>query len=71
MIKKDDERDSKDANSGYLHSQRKQTDVHARTHTHTHKHRLKRSREVVVYYIYGTRLIGLTAVCTSVVGWCI
>ncbi len=35
MIKKDGERDSKDGNSGYLDSQRKQIDVHACTHTHT------------------------------------
>jgi len=34
MIKKDGERDSKDGNFGYLDSQRKQIDVHARTHTH-------------------------------------
>jgi hypothetical protein len=39
-------------------------------HTHTHKHRLKRSREVILCYICGTRLIGLAAVCTSVVEWC-
>jgi hypothetical protein len=72
MIKKDEEWDNKDGNFGYLDSQRKQTNVHAcmHAHTHTHKHRLKRSREVVVCCICGTRLIGLAAMCTSVVGWC-
>jgi hypothetical protein len=62
MIKKD----CKDANSDYLDSQKKQTDVHAHAQTHTQKHRLKRSREVVVSCICGTRLIGLATVCTSV-----
>ncbi len=38
MIKKDGKRDSKDGNSCYLDSQRKQTDVHARTQTHTKTH---------------------------------
>ncbi len=41
-----------------------------RARTHTQKHRLKKLREVVVYCICDTRLIGLATACTSVVGWC-
>jgi hypothetical protein len=37
MIKKDDERDNKDGNSGYLDSQRKQTNAHTHTQTQIEK----------------------------------
>ncbi len=54
MIKKDSERNSKDGNSGYLDSQRKQTDMHARTHTHTKTHIEKVARGCRLLYLWHT-----------------